>query len=513
MRAVDVGVGHDDDAMVARLVGVEVVADVRADGRDQRADGVAGQRAVQARALHVEDLAAQGQDGLRLAVAGLLGRAACGIALYDEQFGVLRGLGRAVGQLARQRERVQHALAARHLARLACGFAGLERLGGLADDALGRGRVLLEVLGQALGHGVLHQRADLGVAQLRLRLSLELRVVQLHGHDGRAALARVVAGEVGILLLEDALRAGVLVDGARDGLLEAVEVRAAFVRVDVVRERHDGVRGVRGGPLHGHFNGAVVVLGLEVDGLVQRFLALVQEFHEVDDAAGVLEHLGARVAVGVGDALVVQHDLEALVEERHLAEAVRQSVEIVHGGLGEDLRVGPERHGRAVAALRGANFAQLLGRLAVVEADEVLLALLAHLHFHAGRQRVHDGDAHAVQAAGHLVALAAELAACVQDGEHHLDGGDLLFRVLVDRDTAPVVVDRDRVVLMDPHLDLVAVSGERFVDGVVDDLVHQVVQAARARRADVHARTLADRLQALEDLNVRTVVMVRFVCH
>ena len=242
MRAVNVGIGHDDDAVVARLVGVEVVADVRANSRDQRADGVAGKRAVQARALHVEDLAAQGQDGLRLAVAGLLGRAACGIALYDEQFGVLRGLGRAVGQLARQRERVQHAFAARHLARLAGGLAGLERLGGLADDALGRGRVLLEVLGQALGHGVLHQRTDLGVAQLRLRLALELRVVQLHGHDGRAALTRVVAGEVGILLFEDALRAGVLVDGARDGLLEAVEVRAAFVRVDVVRKRHDGVR-------------------------------------------------------------------------------------------------------------------------------------------------------------------------------------------------------------------------------------------------------------------------------
>ena len=34
MRTVDVGIGHDDDAVVTRLVGVEVVADVRADGRD-----------------------------------------------------------------------------------------------------------------------------------------------------------------------------------------------------------------------------------------------------------------------------------------------------------------------------------------------------------------------------------------------------------------------------------------------------------------------------------------------
>ena len=72
MRAVDIGIGHDDDAMVARLVGVELLADIGADGGDKRADGVAGKRTMQSCALHVEDLAAQGQDGLRLTVASLL---------------------------------------------------------------------------------------------------------------------------------------------------------------------------------------------------------------------------------------------------------------------------------------------------------------------------------------------------------------------------------------------------------------------------------------------------------
>ena len=429
------------------------------------------------------------------------------------------GLGRTVGQLARQRERVEHSLAARHLAGLAGGLAGLERLCGLVDDALGRLRVLLKVLGEPLGHRVLHERADLGVAELRLRLALELRVVQLYRDDGRAALARVVAGEVRVLLLEDALRAGVLVDGARDGLLEAVEVRAALVRVDVVSEGHDGVRGIGRRPLHGHLHRAVVVLGLEVDGLVQRLLALVQELHEVHDAAGVLEHLGARLGREVGQraagvrALVVQDDLQALVQERHLAEAAGQRVVVVHRGVGEDGGVGPERHRGAVAAAHLAHLAQLLGRLAVVEGDVVLHALLEHAHLHARGQRVHHRHAHAVQAAGHLVALAAELAAGMQDGEDDLHRGDLLLGVLVHGDAAPVVVDRDGVVGVDPHLDGVAVAGERLVDCVVHDLVHQVMQAAWARRADVHARTLADRLQALEDLDVGTVVMVRFVCH
>jgi hypothetical protein len=37
------------------------------------------------------------------------------------------------------------------------------------------------------------------------------------------------------------------------------------------------------------------------------------------------------------------------------------------------------------------------------------------------RERVDDRDADTVQAAGHLVAATAELAAGVQDGEHDLD--------------------------------------------------------------------------------------------
>src|SRR3712207_9016131 len=47
---------------------------------------------------------------------------------------------------------------------------------------------------------------------------------------------------------------------------------------------------------------------------------------------------------------------------------------------------------------------------------------------------------------------------------------------------------------------------ERLVDRVVHDLVDQVVQPPHARRADVHPRTLADRLETLEDRDVLGVV-------
>jgi hypothetical protein len=123
------------------------------------------------------------------------------------------------------------------------------------------------------------------------------------------------------------------------------------------------------------------------------------------------------------------------------------------------------------------------------------------------RQRVDHGDPDAVQAAGDLVAAAlAELAAGVQDGHDNLEGGLALLLHRRHRDAAAVVDDRDGVVRVDGHRDGVAVAGQRLVDRVVHHLVDQVVQAADARRADVHAGTLADGLEALEDRDVLGVI-------
>jgi hypothetical protein len=54
--------------------------------------------------------------------------------------------------------------------------------------------------------------------------------------------------------------------------------------------------------------------------------------------------------------------------------------------------------------------------------------------------------------------------------------------------------------------DLGAEASKRLIDGVVDDLPDQMVQACGARGADIHARTLTDRLKAFEDLDAARAV-------
>jgi hypothetical protein len=74
---------------------------------------------------------------------------------------------------------------------------------------------------------------------------------------------------------------------------------------------------------------------------------------------------------------------------------------------------------------------------------------------------------------------------------------------------ATVVDHRDRVVGVDGDVDARAIARECLVDRVVDDLVDQVMQTAQARRPDVHARTLAHRLETLEDGDVLGVICGR----
>ena len=84
MRAVDVGVGHDDDAVITQVVRITVLARSAAERLDQVGDLLIGDDLGAGRGSDVEDLAADRQDRLRLAVARLLSAAAGAVALNDK---------------------------------------------------------------------------------------------------------------------------------------------------------------------------------------------------------------------------------------------------------------------------------------------------------------------------------------------------------------------------------------------------------------------------------------------
>ena len=333
VRAVDVGVGHEDDFAVADFGGVEVVfADAAAQGGDHGADFLVAEHLVVAGFFDVEDLAFEGQDGLEAAIAALLGGAAGALALDKVEFAAVGVALRAVGQLAGQAAAVQSAFAAGKVASLAGGLAGARGLDGLVDDAAGDGRILLEKRAQPLVDEGLHGAGDVGV-EFALGLPLELRLRKLDADHGHQALAHIVAAQVFLHVFKKAELLADGVDGAGERCAKTRKMRAAIDRVDVVGEAEDRLR-VAVVVLQRDLDLDVVARGLHHDRLVvQNLLAAVEVLDELGNAAGILELSAAGFAgLGVGGALVGERDFQALVQEGHLAQSLGQRVVVELGG-------------------------------------------------------------------------------------------------------------------------------------------------------------------------------------
>ena len=237
----------------------------------------------------------------------------------------------AVGQLARQRRRIERALALHHLARLAGRVARARRQHGLLDDLLRLARVLLEEPPELLVDDALDDPLDLRRHQLVLRLVAELRIGVLDRDDRRQPLADVVAAQARLQILEQPRRLRVGVHGARERGAEAGQVRAAVLVLDVVREAVDRLL-VGVVPLQRDVDLRAVHLAqhrnrLVVDGRLRR----VQIGDELRDAALELE------LVRLVGALVADRDRQAAVQVRQLLEPLGQDLERELRAL-EDLR-------------------------------------------------------------------------------------------------------------------------------------------------------------------------------
>ena len=171
----------------------------RAERRDHRLDLVAAEHLVEARLLDVQNLALDRQDRLEAPVAALLGRAARRFTLDDVEL-AQRGIAfLTVGQLARQRAAVERALPAHQVACLARRLTRARRIDRLGDDPLGDVRVLLEKRTELVVDDRLDDALDFGVAELRLRLPLELRPRNLDADDAGQPFADVVAADRRVL--------------------------------------------------------------------------------------------------------------------------------------------------------------------------------------------------------------------------------------------------------------------------------------------------------------------------
>ena len=191
VRAIDVGVGHHDDAAVAQagdIDAVDLVNAVRidADGYRNVVHLVVLEQLVALDFPGVQHLAAQGQHGLGFLVAALLGGAAGRIALDQEDFVAGDVVRFAVGQLAGQGGDAGRFLLLDLLGRFHAVLRGLDRQFG---DLLAEIGMAVQPQLEGVAHHLGDQLVSVARGQFFLGLALELRVE----HLGREQVGHLAA--------------------------------------------------------------------------------------------------------------------------------------------------------------------------------------------------------------------------------------------------------------------------------------------------------------------------------
>ena len=511
VASVHIGIGHEDDLVVAELRDVEVVAVAlrksAAKGVDHGLDLGVRKDLVHGSLLHVQDLAADGKDGLVHAVPGRLRRAAGRISLDDEDLALRGILGLAVRKLSvgvegklRLREHVGPGLL--------LGAADLRGFLGAADDGLDGFDVAVKEMGQLVAADHEHRFRCVRAGELGLGLALEDGVRMLDRHHRRHAVAGIRAGKIRVLVLQDSEVAGVGVHQLRETGLEAGQVRAALRRVNIVAEAenillegvHELQRALQLDPL---------VRALEIDRVVDRGLAFVDLPHVGDDALGLVEGLLLLLALP----LVLVINGQAGVQVSGLVEAGPEPL-LLEPRLLEDLRIRLEvglRAGSFGAADDGqqpvfqlrrgdaAGVGVLIDLPAAGDADGQVLG-----------QGVDHGRSDAVQSAAGLVGVVVELSARVQCRHDHTLGGHAHL-VHLHRNSAPVVPHGAGAVLLQRDPDRVTEPGQMLVHRVVHDLVDQVVQSFGPDASYVHAGAFPHCLQTAEDGDAVRIILC--LCH
>ena len=524
MRAIDIGVGHDDYPVIAQRRLVVTVAGAAAQCQQQIGKFLIAAQLVGRGRGDVQNLATQRQHRLGVAPARLLGGAARRIALDQEDFGIFPVGARAVGQFAGQAQP------------LGCGLAlgvlllpALQPFFGLVDDEAQQLVRLFRLVGQPMVEPVLHRLFDktggmLG-DQLFLGLALELRVTdEDRQHDGRAA-QNIVRRD---------LRGALVADQVAIGFQGAQQRRAQTLFMGTAQRGRYGIAvGVQEAvilvrrPGNRPFDAAIFAilhLHLAGEGLCGDLCAILQRMaEEICESARKMQRVTGRRRVAAGD----QYGIAAPADFHTLEQiglGARQAIQ--HGRLetcplAENVRVGMEFQRGAAPVRGGADHLQRALRCAAAEMLGVKPLVAGDLDGQPVGQRIHHGDADAVQAAGGLIDGIAELAAGMQGGEDHLQRRLVaIFRVRVDRNAAAIVAHDDTAIFQQVQFDAVGMAGDRLVHRIVEHFGNQMVQGALVGAADIHAGPAPDRLQPFENLDILGGVIagiarcrLKKVCH
>ena len=268
--------------------------------------------------------------------------------------------------------------------------------------------------------------------------------------------------------------------------------------------------------LESHFCESVAVHAGNVDHVFRQGFQttlLVEIFHELADTALIVEHFRAGFCFVP---LVGKDNADTGIQERLFPQPLQQNFIVVLSSFLENFCICLKLDGGTGFGGVSDHTEQFI-IAAAVELLKIHVFAVLDGQLQPFRQGVYNRRTDTVQTAGNFISAAAELTAGMENGIHDSCRRDALFRVNAYRNTASVIGYANDIFRQNIYSNFGTESCQRLVNGVVYDLVDQVVQSFGTSRSNVHARTLSNRLQTFQHLNLILRIILctlfHFFCH
>ena len=255
------------------------------------------------------------------------------------------------------------------------------------------------------------------------------------------------------------------------------------------------------------FNRGTVLFCVQINHIINQWVVVsVQKTYKLFHSFVRMEHLFFEVSFFVFLAAVGKRDGDTLVQVSQFAHTCFEDVIFIFGNS-EDRLIRPK------GLFGTADFchAYFLNRVQRMSAWIFLLENLTvaeHLCSHVLGQCVHTRYTYTVKTTGYFIRTFIEFTSGMEYRHDDFQCGFLFLFVVVHRNTTAVVLHCDGVVFVDCYFDVVAITGQRFVDRVVNNFINQVVQTLFADISDIHGGTFTYGLQSFKNLDIAGRIIV-----
>ena len=278
-------------------------------------------------------------------------------------------------------------------------------------------------------------------------------------------------------------------------------MHAAFHRIDIIDK---GVHGftVSRLVLHGDIHNNTVSFSLKRnDAGIHQIFSFIQELNEFHNTAGITEYiLMSRTVTDIS-----QCDGEAFIQKRQLTHTDFQCIIIEIGAFFKYFSVRLESYLRPCFRCLPKSL-HVLGYNTAGKLHLMEMPFSFYGDRRPFRQRRNDGNTYTMQAAGNWIPVAAEFTARMENGENDFHRRFSRFMEPC-RYAAAVIGNRTAPVIIQSDLDMGAETGKGFINTVIYDFIHQMMQTAGRSRTDIHSRTETNRFQTFQHAYILRAVI------